>query len=68
MAGLFSNGYNRSYGHSGALYIVASDLCEMGLSFIDVRDRSFALRPVSNQNDLDLLSSERKGAWHLKFT
>ncbi len=67
MAGLFSNDDNSSDVFSRALYLVAGDLCEMGLSLIDLRGCPFMLRFISYQNDLVLLSSERKAAWSLSF-
>jgi hypothetical protein len=68
MARLLSNDDNMFDGLFGVVYLVANDLCEMGLSLIDLRGCSFALWPVSNQNDLDLLSTERQETWHLRFT
>ncbi len=52
MARLFSNDDDRSYVFSGALYLVADDLCEMGLSLVYLRGRPPVLRSISNQNDL----------------
>ena len=68
MAGLFSDDDDRSYDLSGVLYLVASDLCEMGLSLIGLRGCPSVLRSISNQNDLALLSTEKEEEWSLSFS
>jgi hypothetical protein len=67
MAGLFSDHYNFSHDRIGILYSVANDLCEVGYPVLDFWLGPFALRPVPNENDLDLFSTERQGRWDLKF-
>jgi hypothetical protein len=67
MAGLFSNRNDHPYGGVGRLYSVANHFYPMGFSLLDSRHRPFALQPISRQDDLDLLSTERQKKWDLKF-
>ena len=67
MARLFSDDDDRSYDLSGVLYLMGSDLCEMGLSLVYLWGRSFVLRSISYQNDLALLSTKKEEAWCLSF-
>jgi hypothetical protein len=67
MARLFSNRNDHSYGGIRGLYSVANDICEMGCPLLHFQHGRFVLQPVSDQNDLDLLSTERQEEWDLKF-
>ena len=67
MAGLFPNRNDRSHGGFRNLYFVANYFREMGHPILDFLHCHFALLPISNQNDLDLLSAERQEKWDLKF-
>ena len=55
MAGLFSDHYNHPHGGIRVLYFVANDFRQMGLPILHLLRCNFALCPLSNQNDLDLL-------------
>ena len=55
MAGLFSDHHNHPHGGIRVLYFVANDFRQVGLPILDLLCCLFALWPVSNQNDLDLL-------------
>ena len=67
MAGLFSDHYNQPHGRVRVLYLMADDFREMGHSIFDLWCCTFVICLVSNQNDLDLLSTERQEKWDLKF-
>ena len=67
MAGLFSDDHDRLHGRSGFLHLMADPFREVGDSFLDPRSCAFALRSVSNQNDLGILSKERQKRWDLRF-
>jgi hypothetical protein len=67
MAGLFSNFHNRPHGRPWRLHFVANRFRSLGLSFADPWSRSFALRSVSNQDNLGLFSEEGQTGWDLKF-
>ena len=67
MAGLFSSRNNHSYGGIRGLYSVADDFFQMGHPILHLLHCHIALLLVSNQNDLDLLSTERQEKWDLKF-
>jgi len=67
MAGLFSDYYNCPHGRIRSLYYVADDFFQMGHPILHLLHCHIALQLVSNQNDLDLLSTKRQEKWHLRF-
>jgi len=67
MARLFSNRDDPSHDGIRVLHIVANHFCEMGHRINDLWHCPFAFQPISSQDDLDLLSTERQKKWDLKF-
>ncbi len=66
MAGLFSDRYHWFHGRFKFLYLVAGDFCDVGSSLLHLRRCPFAVRSVSNQDDLGLFSTGEKEAWDLR--
>ncbi len=67
MEGLFPNRDDPFHDGIRVLCFVANHFCEMGHPISDLWHCPFAIQPISNQNDLDLLPAEKQGKWYLRF-
>lgn len=67
MAGLFSDDHDRLHGRSGFLHLMADPFREVGDSISDFFHCPRPFQHLPNQNDLDLLPTERQEKWDLRF-